>query len=209
MCDTELKLEAADGENVTIPFKTPDLDRAEQVILTFTQENQTNVTARYCRCDDCGDCNVVETQGVLLRVKEGTLTLLRVNSRNSGLYEVIIIGKKVARIKAILVVNSEYVITIYLLIYISIMRKNHVNGNDCVHKVMKNRNLQEVQRSCPCKLCLCSIQFSWSHEFDVLTSRNLLDLKVASLWTVLKHRYTIENRQQTLFAEILLMWLHL
>lgn len=120
MCDADLNLEAADGENVTISFKTDELEGAEQVILTFTQENQTNVIARYCHCADCGDCNVVETPGVLLQVKEGSFTLLRVRSRNSGLYEVIIIGKRVSRIKATLVVNSEYVITIYLLICINL-----------------------------------------------------------------------------------------
>lgn len=127
MCAAELKLEANDGEDVIIPFKTPDLDRAEQVKITFTRESQKYLIARYCRCVVCGDCDVVETPGVLLRVEEGTFTLQDVRSRNSGLYEANIIGKKVSRIKATLVVNSEYVITIYLLIYISIMRNNHVN----------------------------------------------------------------------------------
>ncbi len=123
MCAAEQKVEAADGDNVTISFKSPDLDGADQVMITFTRESQKTVIVRYCRCAHCGDCNVVETPRVFLRVEEGNLILLRVNSNNSGLYEVIIIGNNVSRIKATLVVNSEYVITIYLLIYISIMRK--------------------------------------------------------------------------------------
>lgn len=141
MCDAEQKVEAADGDNVTISFKSPDLDGADQVMITLTGENHKTVIARYCRCAHCGDCDVVETPRVFLRVEEGTLILLRVRSRDSGLYEAIIIGKKVSRIKATLVVNSEYAITIYLY-----YEKNHVNG---VHKVNINRNLQEVQKSCP------------------------------------------------------------
>ncbi len=125
MCAAEQKVEAADGDNVTISFKSPDLDGADQVMITFTRESQKTVIARYCRCAHCWDCNVVETPRVFLRVEEGNLILLRVNSNNSGLYEVIIIGNNVSRIKATLVVNSEYVITIY-----QYNEKNHVNGND-------------------------------------------------------------------------------
>lgn len=138
MCDAELKLEANDGEDVTISFKTDELNRANQVKITFTRQSQKYLIAQYCRCAHCGDCDVVETPGVLLRVEEGTLILQDVRSRNSGLYEAkIIVGNIVSKMKVTLVVNSEYVTTIYLFIWIRIMRKNNVNGNDCFNKVVK------------------------------------------------------------------------
>lgn len=134
VCVPPLNYEATEGENVTISFKTAGLERADQVKITWTRGSQKKLIAQYCRCVHRGDCSVRETSGVLLRAEEGTVTLLRVSSNNSGLYEVIIIGKNVSRINASLVVNGEYVTTIYLFIYISIMRKK--SRNDCVHKVI-------------------------------------------------------------------------
>lgn len=92
LCAGGSNLKAADGDNVTISFKTTGLERAEQVTITLTRESQKTVIARYCRCAHCGDCSVVETQGVLLRVEDGTLTLLDVRCDNSGLYEAKIIA---------------------------------------------------------------------------------------------------------------------
>ncbi|XP_016295381.1 uncharacterized protein LOC107653225 isoform X1 [Sinocyclocheilus anshuiensis] len=108
VCDAELKLEATDGENVTISFKTAELKRADRVSITFTRENRKTLIAQYCRCVHCRDCDVVETPGVLLRV-EGTvpLILLDVSSNNSGLYEArVFIGNDVSEIKATLVVKK-------------------------------------------------------------------------------------------------------
>ncbi|XP_016104995.1 uncharacterized protein [Sinocyclocheilus grahami] len=106
VCVAQLNLKAADGENVTISFKTAGLERADQVKITFTRGCKKNLIAQYCRCAHCGDCDAVETPGVVLRVEEGTLTLLRVSSNNSGLYEVIIIGNNVSEMKVTLVVNK-------------------------------------------------------------------------------------------------------
>lgn len=85
-------MEAADGDDVTICFESAGLERAEQVTITLTRQSQKTVIVRYCRCGHCEDCTVVEKQGVLLRVEEGALTLLRVSSDDSGLYEAKIIA---------------------------------------------------------------------------------------------------------------------
>ncbi|XP_026092449.1 uncharacterized protein LOC113065431 isoform X2 [Carassius auratus] len=109
VCDTELKLEATDGENVTIPFKTAELERADRVRITFERDGQKKLVAQYCRCADCGYCRVVETPGVLLRIEEGTasLILLDVSSSNSGLYEAQVFnGNNVSEIQATLVVKE-------------------------------------------------------------------------------------------------------
>ncbi|KAF4096290.1 hypothetical protein G5714_022259 [Onychostoma macrolepis] len=107
VCDAELNLEAADGEDVTISFNSDELNRADQVKITFTRQSQKSLIAQYCRCAHCGDCSVVETPGVLLRVEEGTLILQDVRSRSSGVYEAkIIAGNIVSQMKVTLVVNK-------------------------------------------------------------------------------------------------------
>lgn len=109
VCDAELNLETTDGENVTISFKTAELERADRVRITFTRDNQFDLIAQYCRCVLCRDCIPVETPGVLLRIEEGALILLDVSSRNSGLYEAkIISGKNVFKKNATLVVKPPF-----------------------------------------------------------------------------------------------------
>lgn len=126
MCDAEVNLEAAEGENVTVSFKTAGLERADQVKITLTRGRQKKLIAQYCCCVHRGDCDVVETAGVLLRVEEGTFSLLSVRSNNTGLYGVIILtGSNVSEKKVTLVVNSEYVNTIYLYQNYE-KKKNHV-----------------------------------------------------------------------------------
>ncbi|XP_052396607.1 uncharacterized protein LOC127944599 isoform X2 [Carassius gibelio] len=107
-CNAELKLEATDGENVTIPFKTAELEGADQVRITFTRDDEKMLIARYV-CDHHRDCRVVERAGVSLRIEEGTvsLILLDVSSSNSGLYEAQVLnGKYVSEIQATLVVKE-------------------------------------------------------------------------------------------------------
>lgn len=109
VCVAELKLEATDGDDVTIPFKTAELERADRVRITFTRDNQKKLIAWYCRCADCGDCIPVETPGVLLRIEEGTASLILqdVSSRSSGLYKAQVFnGKHVSEIQATLVVKE-------------------------------------------------------------------------------------------------------
>ncbi|XP_026092446.1 uncharacterized protein LOC113065428 [Carassius auratus] len=109
LCDAELKLEATVGENVTISFKTAELERVDQVRTTFKGENGKKLVARYCRCADCGHCIPVGTPGVSLRIEEGTasLILLDVSSSNSGLYEAQVFnGNNVSEIQATLVVKE-------------------------------------------------------------------------------------------------------
>ncbi|XP_026093133.1 uncharacterized protein LOC113065818 [Carassius auratus] len=107
-CHAELKLEATDGENVSISFKTAELEGADQVRITFTRDDQKMLIARYF-CDRPGDCRVLERPGVSLRIEEGTasLILLDVSSSNSGLYEAQVLnGKYVSEIQATLVVKE-------------------------------------------------------------------------------------------------------
>ncbi|XP_026055416.1 uncharacterized protein LOC113041217 isoform X2 [Carassius auratus] len=107
VCVAELNLEAAEGENVTVSFKTAGLERADQVKITLTRGRQKKLIAQYCCCVHRGDCDVVETAGVLLRVEEGTFSLLSVRSNNTGLYGVIILtGSNVSEKKVTLVVNK-------------------------------------------------------------------------------------------------------
>lgn len=108
MCVAELKLEANTGENVTIPFKTAELERADRVRITFTRDNQKKLIAQYC-CAHCWVCIPVETPGVLLRIEEGTASLILqdVSSRSSGLYKAQVFnGKHVSEIQATLVVKG-------------------------------------------------------------------------------------------------------
>ncbi|KAL0153452.1 hypothetical protein M9458_051243, partial [Cirrhinus mrigala] len=105
-CDNEQKWNATVGENITIPFKTAEQEKASRVTVIFLKED--TVIAQYCRCAHCGDCNVVKKTGVLLQVEEGTvwLTLHDVSIRNSGIYEArIFIGNKVFKETGSLLVN--------------------------------------------------------------------------------------------------------
>ncbi|KAI2646687.1 hypothetical protein H4Q32_026694 [Labeo rohita] len=111
-CDTEQKWNATAGENITIPFKTAEQEKANRVTVIFLKEE--TVIAQYCHCAYCGDCDVVKKPGVLLQVEEGTvwLTLLDVSIRNSGTYKAkIFIGNKVFKETGSLLVNGEYMST--------------------------------------------------------------------------------------------------
>ncbi len=139
MCAGGLNLKASDGDNVTIPFRNAGLERADQVMITLTRENQKTMIARYCRCADCWDCNVVETPRVFLRVKEGDLILLRVNSNNSGLYEAkIITDNNLFKTSATLDVNSRCITVICLPVMFQSREceKNNTSGHDCAHIVI-------------------------------------------------------------------------
>ncbi|RXN34276.1 hypothetical protein ROHU_014999 [Labeo rohita] len=107
VCAPELKLEATVGEDVTISFKTSELERATRVRITFKGEHEEKARLIVQFCAYGEQCDVVETPGVLLRVKQGTLILQRVSFNNSGLYEAMIItGKEVSEKNATLVVKK-------------------------------------------------------------------------------------------------------
>ncbi|KAI2649417.1 Titin [Labeo rohita] len=117
VCVAGLNLEATEGDNVTIPLETAELDRADQVTITLKRENKKKLIAQYCCCAQRGDCNVLETPGVSLQVQEGTLILLDVSSRDSGFYEAtIIVGNNVSKKNATLNVNSRKVTQQLMLI---------------------------------------------------------------------------------------------
>lgn len=140
MCAAGLNLKAAEGDNVTIPFKNAGLERAERVTITLTRENQKTVIARYCRCAHCGDCSVVKKQGFLLRAEEGILTLLDVSSSNSGLYEAkIIADNKLSKTNATLDVNSRCITIICLAVMFQNREceENNTHGHDCASIVTK------------------------------------------------------------------------
>ncbi|XP_050957953.1 uncharacterized protein LOC127159052 [Labeo rohita] len=108
-CDTEQNWIATVGENITIPFKTAEQEKANRVTIIFLKEK--TVIAQYCRCAHCEDCDVVKKPGVLLKVEEGTvlLILLDVSIRSSGTYEArIYIGNNVFKETGSLLVNEPF-----------------------------------------------------------------------------------------------------
>lgn len=104
VCDVELKFEATDGENFSIPLGTVELERANRVRITFKGEYEDKVHLIMQFCAHGETCSVVETPGVLLSIEQRTLTLQDVSSNSSGLYEALVfIGNNVSKIKATLV----------------------------------------------------------------------------------------------------------
>ncbi|XP_052396613.1 uncharacterized protein LOC127944602 isoform X3 [Carassius gibelio] len=106
-CVAELKLEATAGDNVTISFRTAELEGADKVRIIFTRDDQKKLIAHYF-CFHHGDCHVEERAGVSLRIEEGVFTLLNVSSESSGLYEAQVFnGKDVPKKTVTLVVKPQ------------------------------------------------------------------------------------------------------
>lgn len=109
------RLEATEGQNVTISFDIDEVERADQVRIAFKQDDKQNavvVAQQPWTYDDKPPAEVslqVEERRVSVIIQHVSI------SRNSGVYTArVFFGKKVSEVNAVLVINSEYVTIIYL-----------------------------------------------------------------------------------------------
>ncbi|KAK7129412.1 hypothetical protein R3I94_017577 [Phoxinus phoxinus] len=101
------KLEATEGDNVTIPFNT-GVERVDEVRIIFQGESKgKRLLAQFCSPESFPICDPVETSHLQVEGGNVSMILLNVNISRSGLYTAqVITANKVYEVTATLVVNQ-------------------------------------------------------------------------------------------------------
>lgn len=108
------KLEATEGHNVSILFKT-GLERVE-VRISFEGESKgKRLLVQYCFPAAVLICDPIEAPYLQVEGGNVSMILLNVNISSSGLYTAqVITANRMFEVNATLVVNREYITIIYL-----------------------------------------------------------------------------------------------